>query len=652
MTVASIQAVPVWKRRPVWIVAGSVLGLAALGAVALGMLAAGGAAPAPASAGETTQAVRGSFVATITESGEVDAKRSTDVRCEVEGQSTIVSVIEEGTVVKKGDKLIQLDAADLAEKLQTQDMAHKTAKATFGKADQAYLIQQSTRESLLAAAALKTKFALMDLRKYLGADLGDRLIQAQGSIPVEDLLQDKDLGGAALQEQRKLQTDIALASQEMERSMDKVEWTQKLKDKGYVTGSELKADQLDLERKKVLLAQARTALELFLQYDFAKASEKGYTDWLEAKREYDRVDARTNSELETAKATRDVAEQAFALEEIQLKKAQDQVAKCTIHAPQPGMVVYDTSGNRFGQNTVIEAGATVRHQQTLLKLPDLSEMNVKAKIHESVVKQVTEKAPAYITIDALPGERLTGTVTKVAVMPDRGNWWLNPGLKTYITEVTLDRTPPGLKPGMSAQVEILVDSRDDVLQVPVSAVFVEKGFQVVYAKTPAGIETRRVEVGLSNDKVVEILKGIETGEVVYLYKPPGAPELAVSAEEAAPALEFKRPPEADADAGRPDLRRTEAADETPKADVKVPGMADLSPEKLKEMREKFEQMSPEEREKVLKRIRDAAQQGLGTPGGTGSETPGGAERPGAPDRPRGTDRPRGGARPAEGEARP
>jgi multidrug efflux pump subunit AcrA (membrane-fusion protein) len=207
------------------------------------------------------------------------------------------------------------------------------------------------------------------------------------------------------------------------------------------------------------------------------------------------------------------------------------LAKCTITAPQPGMVVYDTSGGRMDRVIAIEPGASVRHQQNLIKLPDMSEMIVKVKLHESVIKQAAGDAPAYMTIDAFPKERLTGKVTKIAVMPDRSQWWLNPGLKTYVTEITLDRTPEGLKPGMSAQVEILVDTRQDVLQVPVSAVFVDQGFQVAYVKTPAGVETRRVDVGLSNDRMVEIAKGLSEGDEVYLFKPPGAEELKISEEE-------------------------------------------------------------------------------------------------------------------------
>ena len=609
------------RRRARWKLGGGLFGLAVLGVAGTLLVAGNGAKPDPAAAGETATAVREKLVVTITESGEVDAKKSTDVRCEVEGQSFIVWVIEEGTLVKKGDKLVELDAADLQEKLQTQDMAYKTAKAAFDKADQAYLISKSLRESALSAAQLKARFALLDLKKSLGTDLADRLIKADGAIAADVLLKDKALGGSALQQLRKLQTDIDLANQKLSRAKDKLEWTEKLKEKGYVTGSELEADRLDCRSQEVLLDQAKTELELFVEYAFQKSIEQAYTDWLEAKRECDRIDARTKSDMEAAKATRDVSEQGLVLEDIHLKKAKDQVAKCTISAPQQGLVVYDTSGNRWNQNFVLEPGATVRNQQTLLKLPDMTEMHVKAKLHESVVKQVSEKAPAYVTIDAFPGDRLTGTVTKIAIMPDRGNFWLNPGLKSYITEVTLDKTPPNLKPGMSAQVEILVDSRDRVLQVPASAVYVDKGFQVAYVKTPLGaVETRRVEVGLSNDKRIEITKGLEENEVVYLFKPPGAQELKVSEEEMKKSLEAKEPPKPKengwhpavkpemggdhADAAEPAKPAEAAAAKGP--EFKFAGQENLAPEKLKALREKFEKLSPDERQEFLKRIAENA----------------------------------------------
>ena len=549
------EAVRRWK----WplVAAGGALGLAGIALLGWAVL---GSGEAPAASGsETARALRDRLVVTVAESGEVEAKRSVDVRCEVEGNSTIVWFIEEGVTVQSGDKLIELDSAELQERLQTQEVTTKAAQSAFEMSDKQYGIVQSTRESKLSAAALTVKFTLIDFRKYLGMDLADRLGAEGGQVAFDPLVEEKSLGGEALQEKRRLESEIDLAAEELSRAANKVEWTRKLKEKGYVTGSELQADELAFQRQEVALDQAKTALDLFLRYEFPKAAEKAYTDWIEAKREYDRVDARTQSEVDSARAELDTKRETHRLEQTRLDKVRDQLAKSTIRAPQAGMVVFELSGR--DQTPVVSIGATVRHQQTLIKLPDLSEMSVNVKLHESVVKQVSLGAVAYATIDAFPKDRLTGKVTKIAVMPDRENWWMNPGLKAYQTQITLDSTPAGLKPGMSAQVEILVDTRLDVLQVPISAVFLDKGIQVVYIKTPGGPETRRVEVGLSNERAVEILKGLREGEDVYLYKPAGTEELKISEEEMAERQQLER---------RADARE----DETPPA---APPPADALP---------------------------------------------------------------------------
>jgi len=619
---APAAAVGPWWRKPIVLGASAVVLVGAVVAVWAGL---GRTGPGETVVGETAVAMRGPLVVTIAESGEVESKRSVDIRCEVEGKSTIIWVIEEGTVVQKGDKLVELDAAELEETVRTQEMKYKTAKAAFEKAEKAYLIQQSTRESMLAAAALDVKFSLLDLQKYLGIDLANFVIQNEGRVTFADLVDRDDLGGEALQELRQMESAIDLAGEELQRAEDKVVWTRRLFERGYVTGSELKADELAAKRRQAELDQAKTSLDLFRRYTFPKQAEKAYRDWLEFKREYDRVDARTQSELDSAKATLDNNRDALALEEERLAKVRDQLAKTTITAPQAGMVVYDTGGgSRFRDAPPMEVGSTVFHQQTLIKLPDMSEMNVKVKLHESVVKQASVGAPAFITIDALPKQRLTGKVSKIAVMPDRQNWFLNPDIKTYTTEITLDHTPEGLKPGMSAQVEILVARRDDALQVPIAAVHVDKGFQVVYVKTPTGVDTRRVEVGLTNDQNVEVLKGLAQGEEVYLYKPANAPELVISDEERQSRRAFERaaPP-------RPEPTPPQAGQAEP-APAGVPDFRNMTAEQRQAMRQRLEQMPADQREAILQKIRAAlpgAAHGLpGAPQASGDERPAGGPR--------------------------
>jgi HlyD family secretion protein len=530
----------------------SILGISVLGV----WLFMGHNAGSTATTGETGRVVRDKLVVTATESAEISTKRSVDIRCKVEGQVKVIWVIVEGTVVKQGDKLMELDSAELKERFRTQDITYKNAQATADKAEKDCEIAQSSRESQLSTAGLTVKFALMDLRKYLGTDLADELMKADGKVKFEELAKHAKLGGEALQEERRLQSAIDMASEDLARAKSKAEWTKTLKEKGYVTGSELEADEQAARRQEVAVEQAKTALDLFLAYVFPKMAEKSFSDWREAGREYDRVDARSANAVSSAKSEAAARKDALTIEETRYKKAKEQIEMCTVLAPSAGMVIYNENmewmgqGQGQGQGMV---GSTVSHQQVLLKLPDMSEMVAKTKLNESIVKQVKMGATSFATTEAFPDLRLTGTVTKIAMMPDRSNMWLNPGLKAYETEITLEKVPPGLKPGMSAQVEVLIDTRPDVLQVPIAAIYVEKGFQVVYVKTTAGPEIRRVEVGLSSNQAVEIKKGVTEGEEVYLCKPAGAPELQLTEEEmkAREQAEEKAPPAKGKAAGGP-----------------------------------------------------------------------------------------------------
>ncbi|HET6440816.1 MAG TPA: efflux RND transporter periplasmic adaptor subunit [Phycisphaerae bacterium] len=599
------------RTRILWIGGGAVL--VALAALAVWALV-GGSGSAGSGGGETTRAARDRFIVTIVESGEVDAKESKDIKCEIEGTSTLLWIIEEGTMVQEGQKLVELDPTDVQDRLTNRLSVWRSAKAAYEQAEQQYAIQQSTNESLLSQAALKVKFAALDLKKYLGATVADRLVSEGEAADFGAMAEDADLGGEALQSKRDLASEIDLANEELSRAASTVEWTRKLKDKGYVTGSELEADELAHHRTEVALEQARTALELFVAYEFPKMAEQAYTDWLEAEREYARVQARAASELESAQSNRDAKKDAFEQEDRLLTKAREQVEKAVILAPQPGMVVYYTGGDRR-ETIAIEAGTTVRYQQTLIKLPNLAEMVVQVKLHESVVKQVADGAPAYTTIDAYPDKRLKGRVTKIAVMPDRTAWWMPAGSKSYVTQITLDEAPKGLKPGMSAQVEVLVDDRPDVLQVPVSSIYVDKGYQVAYVKTPGGPEVRRVDLGLSNDRNVEILAGLEAGETVYLYKPTGAPELAAPAKEEALPERIASP---EAPRGETDQRarggegagQGEEKSEAPSPQAgQMP--AGMTPEKVEAMRKRFESATPEEREKMIRAMRERMEKEAG-----------------------------------------
>jgi len=122
---------------------------------------------------------------------------------------------------------------------------------------------------------------------------------------------------------------------------------------------------------------------------------------------------------------------------------------------------------------------------------------------------------ARIRVDAFSDTELTGTVIDVAPLPDP-NTMFSSDVKVYTTRVRIDNPLPGLRPGMNAEVTILVDRKENVLSVPVQAIIEYSGKDHVALRTPSGFERREVELGDTNDKFVEVTKGITAGAVVAL----------------------------------------------------------------------------------------------------------------------------------------
>jgi multidrug efflux pump subunit AcrA (membrane-fusion protein) len=146
-------------------------------------------------------------------------------------------------------------------------------------------------------------------------------------------------------------------------------------------------------------------------------------------------------------------------------------------------------------------------------------MSVNVKIPESYIKKVKKGLKARITVDAFPDETLTGEITKVGVLPDSQNRWMNPDLKVYLTTIAIDGTHDWVKPGMSAKVEILVNHLDDVVYIPVQAVSPGNGKQLCHVASGFGSERREIEVGQFNDEFIEVKSGLKEGERVLLRQP-------------------------------------------------------------------------------------------------------------------------------------
>jgi multidrug resistance efflux pump len=326
---------------------------------------------------------------------------------------------------------------------------------------------------------------------------------------------DARLGGEAAQKRDTLEGSIMLESEELITAAETLEGTQKLYENDFVTETELKRDQMAVERRKIGLQSKTTSKELFFRYEFPKQAEEAYSAYEESLRKLERVKKEAVTKLVNSQVALDSAMARFKVQEKARADNLEQIEKCKIYAENQGLVVYGDGRGRSWQEPIRE-GTMVHEQMTILTIPDINDMAIKVQIHESAIKKIKKGLTANISVEAFPDEKLTGEVTKVSVLPSSENRWMNPDLKLYETTVSIDGVHDWLKPGMTAEVTIHIDELQDVLYIPLQAVGHKGGQRVCYL---ANGEERVVQTGEFNDKFIHILasdEGLKEGDVVLL----------------------------------------------------------------------------------------------------------------------------------------
>ena len=332
--------------------------------------------------------------------------------------------------------------------------------------------------------------------------------------------------GEAKQKLRKMEDDLQVAKKELGQSQSTIDGTRRLHEKGFVTRTDLQRDEIAFENSRLKVQTAETARDLYLKYEFVKSAEESLSKFTEAVRELDRAKKAAVSKLAQAESKLRSTEAQFNIQSRQRKDMTEQIVKCVIKATKPGLVVY--GGGRedvfYSDQERIREGATVRERQAIITIPNLAKMSVNVKIHESYIKKIVKGQKARIVVDAFADQALKGEITKVAVLPDSANRWMNPDLKVYLTSITIEGSRDWVKPGMSAKVEVFVEHLDDVVHVPVQAIIPEDGKHFCYVMNGRSLERRLVEIGPFNDEFIVVRAGLKEGEKVVLRSAESMPD--------------------------------------------------------------------------------------------------------------------------------
>lgn len=392
---------------------------------------------------------RGDLVVSVVEQGTLESSDNTELKCKVRGFSTVTWVVKVGTFVEKGQELVRLDTKSIEESVSLQKTNAFTAMAT---------LEQSR------ANVAKAKIALEAYEK--------------GTYPaqLEKLEQAAKIAEMRLKE---------IVSENLRRS-------ELLYSRGFINPYELEADTAAVNQAMLELKVKKNQINVLKTYtrNMELATLKGNIAASQSKFESDQEGLKTD--------------------ELRRDRAMEELKECVIVAPRDGLVIYPSAAEWKATPDIAE-GATVRHDQVLLFMPNLEKMQIKVGVHESIVDQVTVGKPATVK---LSDRTLHANVTTVANVTRPAGWWTGNVVK-YDTIIELP-TEEGLKPGMSAEVEIILSSYEDEVLIPVAAVVETRKGSFCWVQSDQGVQQRQLELGESNDVFIVVQSGLQKGEQVVL----------------------------------------------------------------------------------------------------------------------------------------
>jgi len=474
---------------------------------------------------------RGPLTISVSESGTIKSREQQILKCEVEGQTTIIYLIPEGEFVQPGELLVELDASQLEDRRVDQQIQVQNAEAAYIQARENLEVVKSQATSDISKAELDYKFAEEDVKQYL-----------EGEFP-------KQL--------KELESNITLAQEELERATEKLRWSETLNKEKYLSQTELDADRIAKKRAELTHELAVAERDLLQNFTYQRTLDQLNSDVDQARMALERVRLKANADTIQAEAEFKAKELGYQQQQDKLAKIEDQIAKTKIYAPIAGMVIYATSaqGARpWSNDQPLDEGRVVREREELIYLPTADAMTAEIKIYESNLQKVRPGMEARVTIDALPGRVFSGKVATIAPLPDAQSLWMNPDLKIYTTQIHLDGGGEGLRTGMSCRAEIIVEQYKDVVYVPIQSVLRVNGEPMVYVPQGQEIVRRPVELGLDNNRMVRILRGLQAGEEV-LMRPPlssGAAPLEQQTTEDEPGSSPRQPAAPSEPGARPD----------------------------------------------------------------------------------------------------
>lgn len=424
----------------------------------------------------------------VIEQGELESQSTIKGNCEIDNnENKIIFLAPEGKVVQKDEIVCKFDTSEITENITNRESRVNESQTEVEAAEQELLVQIDENATSIRTAKQTLEFAKLDLKKYVEGDYLVNKSEIEGKIS-------------------EAQTDHDKARRDMEN-------TRALVKRGFREYEQLREAQQVVKSAQLRLKNANQKLDSLERFEHVKSLAEFTSKATEA--EHELAIAKTTAAAKLSKAQDKLANEKRGLEiqKSRLKELKKNLARHEMKAPQSGTLAYAHSWREDGK---VHEGSVLYQNQTVFILPDMDRMQVKVGIHETLVSKVKPDQKAVIKVDAFPGSDLNGIVKSVSPLSASTRW--EPS-NNYHVIVTIDEFPKHfkLKPGMTAEVEIIVGRYDDVVAVPVQAVTTHSNQEYVFVKSADGsFVSKPIKTGKSNVSFVSIKEGLSVDEIVAL----------------------------------------------------------------------------------------------------------------------------------------
>lgn len=475
----------------------------------------------------------------LTASSSLSPKDTYEVTALVEGE-VIEANFEEGDVVEKGQVLYRIDASSMDSDLSSAQTSLQRAKESAQTAQSDYAeetarIAGNTYRST-ASGYIKTLYIKEGDKVNNGTKIADLYDDSVMKITVPFLSGEAaeinvgDEAAVTLEDTGEQISGTVTVVSSMEETLSGGRLvknvTVEVSNPGGLTtdtAASVTVDGFVCSAEGTFTAKTETTLSVELSGNKSLEIENLLIhegSYVEKNSELFQVTTKTAEEyLKEFKDAVESADDNLENAENKLSNTQDNVDDYTITAPISGTVI--TKNAKVGDKISKSSSGTT----TMAVIYDLSTMTLEMSVDELDVSSIKVGQSVEITADAVEGETFTGTVTNVSLQSSYSN-----GVTNYPVTVTLDDTG-SLLPGMNVDAKIILDSSENALVIPASALM--RGNRVYVKKSsgsgksgssnvPDGFEAVQVTTGIINDDYVEILSGLSEGDEVYISSDSGS----------------------------------------------------------------------------------------------------------------------------------